>query len=690
MPNVCLPAGSAQFNSTSTISDGTESQFTYLWNFGDASAPGSGQSPTHIYTATGPYSVKLLVTSNNGCVDSSIQSLNTIYAEPQAAFNAPAEVCLGTTINFTDQSTAPGSSVTQWRWDFGDLTTSNVQSPVKTYATPGIYTVTLSVTSAIGCQSVTATHIATRQVVVNALPTANFNTSLPGCVGQGVTFTDASVPNAGSIVKWTWNFGDSPTNTILTNGTSFVHTYAAVNSYNVTLQVETDKGCAGIATPRNITINPVPVAGFISPVICVNDVLAPFTDTSTGSVTAWEWNFGDPNANAANPNLSTLQNPTHHYTVANTYSARLIATNNFGCKDTTTNAVIVNGGIITPNLTVENTAALCSNKGITIKNSSTIDAGKILKVEIFWDAANLADKTTDTDPVSGETYTHTYPEFATPAFKDYTVTYNLYSGLTCIITTTQTIRMLATPQLAFAAALPVCTNSSPFQLSAQLQNGLPGSGVFSGPGVTSTGSFNPSVAGAGSHNLTYTYTGNNGCVSSIPQTVVVNPTPVADAGPDKAVLEGGFVVLTSTQITNIPVTYAWNPAQYLNNPAIARPEASPPTDFTYRLIVTSDKGCSDSDEVFVKLLKELLIPNAFTPNGDGIHDRWVIDHLDNYPGCVVQIYNRYGQMVQRFVNYTTAWDGKINGRDAPVGTYYYIIDPKNGKKPKTGFVDIIR
>jgi gliding motility-associated-like protein len=138
------------------------------------------------------------------------------------------------------------------------------------------------------------------------------------------------------------------------------------------------------------------------------------------------------------------------------------------------------------------------------------------------------------------------------------------------------------------------------------------------------------------------------------------------------------------------VTYSWSPVQFLNDPAIANVQASPPTDFTYTLTITSDKGCTTSDDVFVKLLKSLVIPNIFSPNGDGINDRWVIEHLDNYTGSVLQLYNRYGQMIHRFVGYTTPWDGKINGRDAPVGTYYYIIDPKNGRKPLTGYVDIIR
>ncbi|MDP4264543.1 MAG: PKD domain-containing protein [Bacteroidota bacterium] len=693
LPNVCLPAGTAQFNSTSTISDGTENQFIYLWNFGDATPTVGGQNPVHNYTATGPFDVKLTVTSNNGCADSLTRSLTTIYAEPQAAFNAPAEVCLGTAVNFTDQSTAPGSSVTQWLWNFGDATTSNAQNPVKTYAAPGTYTVTLSVTSAIGCPTVTNTHIATHTVVINQLPTANFTISLPGCAGQGVTFTDASAANSGTLVKWTWDYGDA-TNAILITGTPFVHTYAAVNTYNASLQVETDKGCVSTLFPKSVIINQVPDAGFIAPVVCVNDVLAPFTDTSritAGSITGWNWNFGDPNANAGNPNTSVLQNPTHHYTQPGNYTAQLVSTSNTGCKDTITHSVIVNGGVLTPRFAVQNTSALCSNKDITIKDASSINAGNILKVEIFWDPADNTIKTTDNAPVAGATYTHTYPEFGSPATKTYTVRYIVYSGLTCSNTYTQDITLLATPQLAFNSVIPVCSNQPAFQLTGvQLQNGLPGSGAFSGAGVSATGLFDPSVAGAGSHDITYTYTANNGCVNSVDQSVIVNPTPVADAGPDKVVLEGGFVVLTPQLITGIPVSYTWTPPAGLNNPTIANAQASPPTDFTYTLTVTSDKGCSTSDDVFIKLLKSPVIPNIFSPNGDGVHDKWVIDYLDSYPGCVVQIYNRYGQMVQRFVNYTTPWDGTINGKDAPVGTYYYIIDPKNGRKPITGFVDIIR
>jgi gliding motility-associated-like protein len=229
-----------------------------------------------------------------------------------------------------------------------------------------------------------------------------------------------------------------------------------------------------------------------------------------------------------------------------------------------------------------------------------------------------------------------------------------------------------------------------FQLTqVQMQNTLPGTGVFSGTGISNTGLFDPEAAGSGTHALLYTYNADNGCSNSATQDIIVNPTPIADAGPDKALLEGGMAILTPTLITGFPVTYEWTPATWLKDANVALAEASPPSDFNYTLTVTSDQGCTTSDDVFVKLLKSPIIPNIFSPNGDGIHDKWVIEYLESYPGCVVQIFNRYGQLVQKFVNYTP-WDGRINGKDAPVGTYYYIIDPKNGRKPITGYIDIIR
>jgi hypothetical protein len=136
--------------------------------------------------------------------------------------------------------------------------------------------------------------------------------------------------------------------------------------------------------------------------------------------------------------------------------------------------------------------------------------------------------------------------------------------------------------------------------------------------LLSGGSFDPAAAGPGPHIITYTYTGTNTCVNSATQTITVNPSPNANAGPDKFVLEGGVVTLTPTLFSGMQVSYTWSPPTYLSDANIANTIVqNPADDITYILRVVSDQGCFDTDDVFVKVLKAPVVPNAFSPNGDG-------------------------------------------------------------------------
>jgi gliding motility-associated-like protein len=86
----------------------------------------------------------------------------------------------------------------------------------------------------------------------------------------------------------------------------------------------------------------------------------------------------------------------------------------------------------------------------------------------------------------------------------------------------------------------------------------------------------------------------------------------------------------------------------------------------------------------------IAMSNAFTPNGDGVNDTWIIKNIEGFPNSVVRVYSRYGAAVFYSVNYAVPWDGKRSGADLPAGIYYYIIDLKNGDKPTAGWVVIIR
>jgi gliding motility-associated-like protein len=182
-----------------------------------------------------------------------------------------------------------------------------------------------------------------------------------------------------------------------------------------------------------------------------------------------------------------------------------------------------------------------------------------------------------------------------------------------------------------------------------------------------------------------------GCSSdTITRQVIVHPFPVVNAGPDQFVLSGGEVVLQATVTGSSDYQYSWTPTTFLDNPAILQPTAKPTQDILYTLTVTGIGGCSDSDDVFITFLLKPEIPNAFSPNQDGINDTWIIKHLDSYPGATVQVFDRYGKSILKSTGYNRPWDGTLNGQPVPVGVYYYIIDPKNGLKPINGSVTVIR
>lgn len=450
-------------------------------------------------------------------------------------------------------------------------------------------------------------------------------------------------------------------------------------------------------------IGSLDVIDFEMPDICLKDASAKFlnkTMVTDGVETelTYLWDFGDPGS--ANP-TSTERDGQHLYTHAGNYLTQLTVFRNGICGRTIEKTFRVNGSAPKAGFSIQNSTALCSNTAVLFEDHATVDFGEITRIDWYYDAENNPTVVeTDNSPgarLSGpKLYKHLYPVFHNPGTKVFRIRMIVYSGISCIDEQTIPITLQAVPEVVFDE-LPtaVCSSVTPFQLTQGRETSglLPGKGIYTGDGVSASGLFDPATAGEGKHTLTYSFTMDNGCTSAAKtQDITVFRTPTVDAGKDQTVLEGGEVKLTAvvTASSGLTLSYKWNPSTGLDKDDILNPIASPPRDVAYQLTVTTAQGCFATDDVFVHVLQNPEIPNTFTPNGDGINDEWNIKFLSSYPLATVNVFNRYGGKVYSGTGTSKNWDGKYNGEYVPVGVYYYLIDPKNGRKTLSGSLTVLR
>jgi gliding motility-associated-like protein len=185
-------------------------------------------------------------------------------------------------------------------------------------------------------------------------------------------------------------------------------------------------------------------------------------------------------------------------------------------------------------------------------------------------------------------------------------------------------------------------------------------------------------------------TGSNNCPDTATVVLNVLKKPTAIAGPDKSLFIGQSTTLNGI-VGGTEVSFYWSPADFINNPLLAQPTAKPSDDILYTLNVKSINGCGEAkDEMFIKVYKEIRIPSAFSPNSDGLNDRWRILAIVGFPKATVWVYNRFGEVVFEGSGDQIEWDGTFKGQASPAGAYTYLIDFKNGSPSKKGMVTIVR
>jgi len=153
------------------------------------------------------------------------------------------------------------------------------------------------------------------------------------CAYDSIRFTDLTQLSHGTITQWNWSFGDAGLSALQNPA----HLYATGGDYQVTLSVLTSDGCADTLT-QTVSPRPVPVAGFnVTAADFLIGTSITFTDASSGGVQSWQWDFGD------NFGTSSNVNATYTYTYPGNYLVSQVVTNNFGCVDTATQALVILG-----------------------------------------------------------------------------------------------------------------------------------------------------------------------------------------------------------------------------------------------------------------------------------------------------------------------------------------------------------
>lgn len=502
--NICL--GDTLYFTDTTSVDNSTSIATYLWSFGDASPTSNFVNPDHYYLTEGTFTVTLVVTTTDGCSNVATVPVN-VYDAPNSMFSY-SNACLSNSVVFVNTSTDPTiGNIANWSWDFGDGSALNtsVSSPQHLYSSTGNYTVTLiNYSSNLSCSDTFQNTIS-----VFDKPNAKFG-FIDVCYNEPMYFIDSSTVSTGSIVSWSWDFGDA---TLLSTLPNPSHTYVNAGTYIVTLIVSTNNGCLDTIS-TSVVVHPLPTAQFSTMNVC-NGITNSFTDLSfisaTDTIQSWIWNFGDGSP------LASSQNPTHQYAVIGSYSVQLLLVSNFGCKDSITKISIVH-----PNPSVNFTADKkigCEPLCVSFNDSSFIAAGAI--TQWLWSFGD-GSPTTDSQDVL-----HCYSNDSVFSLIDYTVTLIVASDSGCVDTISKNnyITVYPNPVADFSLQPTIASIINPVVSITNLSSGANFWDWDFGDFDTSS-IYNPlphNYSDTGTYLITLVTSTLYNCIDTAYQTIIIEP-----------------------------------------------------------------------------------------------------------------------------------------------------------------------
>lgn len=700
--NMCNGASIATAN-------GGVAPYTYSWTSGSTS-----QNATNL--CAGLYQV--LITDNNGCTHTQSIPVSNSAGITGENFNILNESCNNMCDGSATVTAIGGTAPITYTW----LTTPQVVSQTNSNLCADDYFVQMQ--DAQGC-------IRTTSLTVNTAPGLTLNPFVtpPDCGATNGSITVVATGGNGSYT-YVWTPGVSTTS-VLTN--------VGPGNYSVTV---TSAGCSNTEAFTISNFNNPTLTYTQSNISCFNACTGSIVavGSSTSGPVNYSWSTNATNTTgtltgacagvitltvtSANDgcmavhNFTLSENPPMQLSISNVQNVLC-----FGdCNGQIT--LIPSGGVLpytftwSPSGTANPQTSLCVGsytgivtdaQGCSVSAVSAINGpASALSVAtntiINSSCSSVADGSASVN-VSGGTPTYTFTWSGTPTFTSATQNLNgVFAGTYTLnvvdqnnCPATHTVQIVPTITIVANAGddSTFCTNGS-ITLNAGNSVGAAGGYVWielpSGATVATTPTILVAPAAGSSTFVLQAISSSSSCVAF--DTVVVNslPLPDVDAGPSFTIPVYSTVTIGGNPTSNTGITFSWTPAFPLDDGTISNPVASNTVNTTYTITVTDANGCRASDTVQVLIYPEIKIPNGFSPNGDSRNDTWIIDNLQQFPDVVVEVYNRWGELLFYSTGYNVPFDGKYQGKPLPVGTYYYVINLNHPAytKPYTGPLTIFR
>ncbi len=545
-------------------------------------------------------------------------------------------------------------------------------------------------------------------ITVNPAPTMTSVSSLTRCNGAAVNLTLTS--NVASTFTWAAVSNTAVSGETTTTQSTGIISDVLVNTTATTqavVYIVTPKSNGSMCTglPQTVVINVLPaitLTSSLSVTICsgnqVNlNLAANLTSTFTWVATS------NPNINGESTSLqstniiSDLLNNLTSVPQTVTYLVTPKSTSAL-CTGASQNVIVTVNPM--PSFTTALTKTICSGTSVGVTLNANISSSFAWIAKPNPDISG-ASATAQYNNYIGDILVNTTNSIQTIDY-DVLPTSNLGSCAGNI--STITVSVLPEPRLTSANAINVCSGSSvnlaltasvpsTFSWLAIANSNVKGASA----NAQSNGVINDTLVNLTSTTQTLTYnvlsTSLNGSCVGILEVITVNlfpaVKPVASITRNKLCTGDTLSLLASGG-----VIYKWiGPNGYTSNDQNPIIDVVALKDFgTYKVIITDANGCFDSAFVNVKGsdVPCFFIPTMFTPNGDGINDIWEIPGIRDYPNSILNVYNRWGQIIYSSEGYSTPWDGKFNGQECPTADYYYLIDLKTNDARFSGTITIKR